>query len=455
MSNKNYLTKLAEELADKECQKTTLIDKYGSIMYASGHVGSAILGVIGGVADFAVFYGILYSTFQIAWLCFIFAAVGAGLIQVLFGRSAFQLTRSLYEGDHALKEYRSTIFSALVIVLFSLFATLWLSVNTTPIVHAVNEGNLELVNTEAIRAQYNTEIAQLRDAQKAEEAKALSQVAQLQKDVTAKGEIRWNSHKTINKIHAEQLPTIASRYDRSIASAEKSRDKAIAEAMETNSNATETFSQKVTFGAITIKGINIVINLLRLVLLAALAMFLSDVYQQRKGKRSSAPSSSFAPAFSQAPRAAMVTAEYVSAPAPISTDTVTPQPVTVKPFQNRAEPNTMEWDLSRTVELSPNISGTAGTGTAGTQPEPVRENAQSRVPAGNGTRNTNSRNTQAGAERVTYVNDKGERKEYTRAEVQSLCRKYAKRVKEHQAKGNDAAVENNLRKLEQFKSLIA
>jgi hypothetical protein len=75
---------------------------------------------------------------------------------------------------------------------------------------------------------------------------------------------------------------------------------------------------------------------------------------------------------------------------------------------------------------------------------------------GNDTPNTNtSRNTQGGAERVTYINDKGERKEYTRAEVQSLCRKYAKRVKEHQAKGNSAAVENNLRKLEQFKNLIA
>jgi hypothetical protein len=454
MSNtKNYLTKLAEELADKEASKKSLIEKWGGIMYASGYLGASILGVVGGIFDFAVFYGIIYAAFQIGWVAFLLAGAGAALIQILFGRSAFQLARSLYEGDHARQEYRSTIFSGIVIVAFSLGATLWLSVNTTPIVHAVNEGNLALVNPEDIRARYNAEIADLRASKKAEEAQALARVQQLEKDVTAKGEIRWNSHKAIGKIQSEELPTIANRYDRSIATVEAAREAAIIAAMSDNSEAKQTFSQKVTFGAITIKGINIVINLLRLVLLVAFAMFLTDAAKERRGSAQSRPAVGFTPsAMPASPSLAMAErkepTEQVNPPKP--------QPIGFvrrASEQNAAPARVHEWDVA---EWSvPAVPVPAVPVPVNTATVPAQNNAvHVRKTSGDSLRTAqNAMNTNSS--RITYVNDRGERKEYTRSEVEGLVRKYAKRVQEHKGSGNTKALENNLQKLETFKNLLA
>jgi hypothetical protein len=336
-------------------------------------------------------------------------------------------------------------------------------VNTTPIVHAVNEGNLALVNPEDIRAKYNAEIADLRASKKAEEAQALARVQELQKDVTAKGEIRWNSHKAIGKIQSEELPTIANRYDRSIATVEAAREAAILAAMSDNSEAKQTFSQKVTFGAITIKGINIVINLLRLVLLVAFAMFLTDAAKERKGSTQRRQAVGFTPSASPSLASAerKEPTEQVNPPKP--------QPIGFvrrASEQNTAPAPVHEWDVAEwsvpvhavNVHAAPVHGVHVNTYTP--PPVPVRKTAGDAAGATLTGDNMDTR-------KITYIGAGGVKKEYTPSEIRGFIQTSAARIKEHQkalateeltekqrAK-KEAAIDNNIKRIETFKSLLA
>lgn len=446
---------------EHEAKKNTLSERWGEVEFIGGRIfGDYILGFLGVIANTVILAAIFDASTGWTVASWIFSAIICISAEWTVGKGAFQIARAVKEGKHEEGGQLRAMLAMGFYVLFFLTASLYLSSKSGTVVEVAGERNIQAQaqDDRSVESYYVARIAELRKAEAEKIADAKARAAELNQHRNAKGEVYWNSRKAASDILGKEVPAIQAATATQIAALEKERQQMVGRVLSSNDATKATITERVQMSSTMLVWINIAINLIRVFLLSMYSIFISDTIEERKkvSKSSHAPP----PAFSMPAMPARPAMATMSTPTPV--EQVVPPPVSVQPF-HRKEKNTVEWDLSRTFELSPNISGTAGTGTPGTAPRTapssVPEIAGERVPAGNDTRNTNThtpiRNTQGTAERLTYVNARGERKEYTRAEVQSLCRKYAKRAKEHAAKGNTAAYENNMQMLQNFKNLLA
>lgn len=277
-----------ERRADNEGRKKDLASEWGSFWEVMGNwVGNYLLGVIGFAADFAVAFALLYSATQRTAPSVLFALAFCAAIQWGFGASVFKVTKGIKRGDFTRDAFRASIVFASFFAVLTLTISLYFSVNTDKLVEVAGKPKMqeELQDVNGVNAYYDEQVLALTQQYNSELASLQKQIKDLRNDKNADGETRWLSLKSATKLEQTELPALKESYRKRIEQRERERVDEIALINADNANVKDAFTVNVLRGGQATKWMNVSINIIRVFLLMAFAVFVQNVSDERSARR--------------------------------------------------------------------------------------------------------------------------------------------------------------------------
>lgn len=317
-----------ERRVKEEAKKKSLIDTYGNIIGWMKVLADWLLAPAGAILDGLVLFGIFYLAVKNIPLSVLLAAVAAIAIQFLYGKPAAVAASTAFSGRYQNDGEQKLMWSFWVITFVALGGSLFLSFHSDKLVEAVGEQIYIQEDDTEIQQRYDNKLQQLQQLQQQQQQALQDEIATLSNDkIMWKGQLttRERSSRAASKLR-QQLPELQQQHQEQIQQLEQQRQQALQLLLERNGATAEKFAIRVDEGGATLKGINIVFNLVRLAIILIFMYFTTHAAEELQ--QATTPVATTVGTVSTTTATPVVQQRM----APAATTTTEPERTVVKPF---------------------------------------------------------------------------------------------------------------------------
>lgn len=291
----SWTQKAVRKLVENEYEKSKSFQaEYETPVYWLGIFMSGALGIIGLFVDFAVIYGIVYTTCLMVKPSFVIALMLSVLVAYSMSFGIFKATKSYGLSNYDKRGYSFMLRFCSFISVGALCASVYFSFNTDKIVKTTIEGYYatKIKDKKSIKDEYAALIQVENESYRKSEDMFSVQIKDLANDFVLDDGIKVpssRSTRTKNKIINNDLPELKRTHSERVKELEQRMYNDIATLKEDNQKLEREKQEAIRAGAILTKGGNVMINIVRALLVCMLAVYVVNAIEIKESKKPKPP----------------------------------------------------------------------------------------------------------------------------------------------------------------------